>query len=70
MLVERPEEFVAQFKYTIVILPQRVLNLSKVPFDASKFTSEFSIADEELNTLLATSIEPERRQKAEEEKKT
>jgi hypothetical protein len=45
---------VAQFKYTVVILAQKVQNLTRLPFDPAKFQSEFSVTDEEMTTLLAT----------------
>ena len=41
-------EFVAQFKFTVLLMPNGPMRITGLPFDADLFTSEHSVEDEEL----------------------
>jgi hypothetical protein len=45
-------EFVAQFKYTVLLMPNGPMKITGLPFDESLFKSEHSIDDEEVKVLL------------------
>jgi len=55
VLYERDNEVVAQFKFTVLLMPNGPMKITGLPFDPSLYESEFSVQDEELKTLLATS---------------
>lgn len=56
VLYEKHNEIVAQFKNTILILPNGLHVVTGHPFDLSCFESEHSIQDEEMKKLLATEL--------------
>jgi curved DNA binding protein len=57
VLVDKADEIVAQFKCTIAILPKSTLVLAgEIPFAFSKFESTKAIKDEELKTLIGSSL--------------
>lgn len=45
-------EVVAQFKYTVLIMPTGVNLVTGLPFAVEKFQSEFSIPDGELKVVV------------------
>jgi hypothetical protein len=47
-------EFVAQFAFTVLILPSGPLKITNPPFDPTLIKSENTIVDEAINALLAT----------------
>lgn len=49
MLYERPGELVAQFKFTVLLLPSGTHRITGLPFDKSQCKSDRSIKDPELN---------------------
>ncbi|XP_067687260.1 proliferation-associated protein 2G4-like [Haliotis asinina] len=55
VLYEREGEFVAQFKFTVILMPNGPLKITGLPLDTDAFETEHSIEDEELKTLLAAS---------------
>ncbi|XP_064606647.1 proliferation-associated protein 2G4-like [Liolophura sinensis] len=55
VLYEREGELVAQFKFTVLLLPNGPLKITGLPVDTSIIESQYSVEDEELKTLLATS---------------
>ncbi|XP_060079887.1 proliferation-associated protein 2G4-like isoform X1 [Ylistrum balloti] len=55
VLYERDGEFVAQFKYTMVLMPNGPLKLTGMPFDSDLYLTDKTVEDEELKTLLAQS---------------
>ena len=57
VLTEKPGDFVAQFKATVVVQPRSTQVLcGGTAIDVSKFTSDKSIADEELKALIARDL--------------
>lgn len=55
VLHEKDEEFVAQFKYTVLLLPNGPLKITGLPLDLSLFESEHKIEDETIKGLLSMS---------------
>ncbi|XP_052862758.1 proliferation-associated protein 2G4 [Anopheles cruzii] len=56
VLYEKHNEFVAQFKYTVLILPNGLQIVTGYPFEAACYESEHSVEDEEMKKLLATDL--------------
>lgn len=56
VLFEKHNEIVAQFKNTILILPNGLQIVTGYPFDLSCYESEHSVQDEELKKLLETDL--------------
>lgn len=65
VLKEREREIVAQFKFTLLLLPGGTKKITGLPLgDLEKqVASEFSIKDEELKKLLASSANPKKAKK-------
>jgi len=55
VLYEKPGEVVAQFKYTVILMPNGPLKITGLPFESEIYESEFGVQDEELKALLAQS---------------
>lgn len=56
VLYEKHNEYVAQFKYTVLILPKGLRIVTGYPFDPTCYESEYSVQDEDMKTLLATEM--------------
>lgn len=56
VLYEKHNEIVAQFKNTVLILPNGLTIVTGFPFDLGCYESEHSIQDEELKKLLAEDL--------------
>lgn len=56
VLFEKHNEIVAQFKNTVLILPNGLQVVTGCPFDVSCFESEHSVQDEEMKKLLESEI--------------
>lgn len=54
VLYEKHNEFVAQFKSTLLLLPNGTVLATGIPLDLNLYESEHSIVDEELKKLLAS----------------
>lgn len=54
---EKEGEYVAQFKFTLLLMPNGGCRITEGPFDPEVFQSEYSIQDEEIKALLATSTD-------------
>merc|ERR1712205_152164 len=67
ILKERDGQFVAQFKFTVLLLPGGTKKITGMALgDAEKqFVSSLAIKDEELIKLLKTSANPKKKKKAE-----
>jgi curved DNA binding protein len=55
ILHEREGEFVAQMKFTVLLMANGPMKITGLPFDETLFESEYSIEDEGLKALLAAS---------------
>uniref|UniRef100_A0A2M3YZC2 Putative metallopeptidase n=1 Tax=Anopheles braziliensis TaxID=58242 RepID=A0A2M3YZC2_9DIPT len=56
VLFEKHNEFVAQFKYTVLILPNGLQIVTGFPFDPTCYESEHSVKDEDMQKLLAQDL--------------
>lgn len=56
VLVEKDNEFVAQFKFTAVLMPNGLMKITGLPFDTSVYKSEFKTKDPEVKELLAQPV--------------
>ncbi|KAI9554446.1 hypothetical protein GHT06_019718 [Daphnia sinensis] len=55
VLYEKPNEIVAQFKFTVLLMPNGPQKITGLPFDPTAFQSENSITDEEVKKLITSS---------------
>jgi len=53
VLWEKNNEFVSQFKFTVLLMPNGPMKITGLPFDPELYNSEHIIEDEEIKTLLA-----------------
>ncbi|XP_053672736.1 proliferation-associated protein 2G4 [Anopheles nili] len=56
VLYEKHNEYVAQFKYTVLVLPNGLKVVTGYPFDATCYESEHSVQDEDMKKLLASEL--------------
>lgn len=56
VLYEKDGEYVAQFKFTVLLMPNGPLRTTQGPFEPESCQSEYSIKDEELKTILASQV--------------
>ncbi|XP_054731503.1 proliferation-associated protein 2G4 [Anastrepha obliqua] len=63
VLYEKPAEYVAQFKHTVLLMPNGVNLVTGIPFTEEYFVSEHSIAQPELKELVATPLQPSKKGK-------
>merc|ERR1711962_570699 len=66
VLYEKDGEFVAQFKFTVLLMPNGPLRITNGTWDPECIQSEFSIKDEELRKLLTSQVSTKKTQKKEE----
>jgi len=55
VLYEKPNEIVAQFKFTVLLMPNGPQKITGLPFDPTAFQTENSITDEEVKKLITSS---------------
>ncbi|XP_045483130.1 proliferation-associated protein 2G4 [Harmonia axyridis] len=58
VLYEKSGEFVAQFKFTVLLMPNGPHKITGLPFETELFQSENSITSPELKTILNSSANP------------
>jgi curved DNA binding protein len=58
VLYEKDTEFVAQFKYTVLLMPTGSHKITGLPLDLDLFESEHKIEDETIKGLLERSVAP------------
>lgn len=68
VMMEKPGEIVAQFKYTVMILQGHTIAITGLPLDETKFKSTFKIEDEEIKKLLTLKMD-KNSQKSQKKKK-
>jgi len=56
VLYEKDGEYVAQFKFTVLLMPTGPLRITNGSFDVNIAESEHSIVDEDLKKLLASNV--------------
>lgn len=63
VLYEKPSECVAQFKHTVLLMPNGINLVTGIPFEEDVYVSEHSVTDEKIKELLATPINPSKASK-------
>ncbi|KAI6653392.1 hypothetical protein LOD99_3611 [Oopsacas minuta] len=63
VMFDKEGEFVAQFKYTVILRPSGNYKITGIPFDCSLYESEFSIKNEELVGYLSQSTSGKKNKK-------
>merc|ERR1712018_996266 len=58
VLYEKESEVVAQFKFTVLLMPNGPHRITGLPFEEELFSSEHSIKDADIQKLLKTSANP------------
>ncbi|XP_031845184.1 proliferation-associated protein 2G4 [Nomia melanderi] len=58
VLYEKPNEFAAQFKFTVLLMPNGPHKITGLPFDLKFYQSDCVVDDPELKSLLYTSANP------------
>lgn len=58
VLYEKEGEYVAQFKFTVLLMPNGPQKITGLPFVPETYKSEHSIEDQEIQKLLKTSANP------------
>ncbi|CAH1119301.1 unnamed protein product [Phaedon cochleariae] len=58
VLYEKPGEFVAHFKFTVLLMPNGPHKITGLPFDADLYQSEYSVTSPELKSILNSSANP------------
>merc|ERR1719402_371852 len=56
VLVAKEDEYVAQFKYTLLLMPNGPLRITHGSWDPEFLQSEYSVKDEELKKILASQV--------------
>merc|ERR1712113_593634 len=63
VLYEKEGSFVAQFKFTVLLMPNGPMKITGLPFDEALFKSEKKVEDNEIVTLLKQSAKPKKAEK-------
>merc|ERR1712151_1176172 len=63
VLKEKPGEFVAQFKFTVLLLPGGTKKVTGLDFKKDQFNTSCEIKDDGVKQLLASSANPEKKKK-------
>jgi len=61
VLFEKAGEVVAQFKFTVLLMPSGLHKITGLPFDPDLYESEHKIEDEETKKLLASGVNPNKK---------
>ncbi|VDM01421.1 unnamed protein product [Schistocephalus solidus] len=56
VLSDREDEFVAQFKFTVLLMPNGPMRITGLPFDPTLYKSDYKIKDAELKELMSQPI--------------
>lgn len=66
---EKEGEFVAEFKYTVLIMPNGTMKITGIPLDLELYQSDKQITDEAIKNLLALSLSSKKKKKKKSVKK-
>lgn len=58
VLYEKEGEYVAQFKFTVLLMPNGPHRITGLPFEEELYSSEHSVKDTDIQKLLKTSANP------------
>ncbi|CAO4374641.1 unnamed protein product [Caenorhabditis nigoni] len=67
VLYEKEGDFVAQFKATVLVMPNGLLKIAGLPFDSDVYQSERSVQDADLQTVLKSALKPKKKKEAKKE---
>lgn len=56
VLYDKDTEFIAQFKFTVLLMPSGSHKIAGLPVDLNLYESEYSITDESLKSLLSQDV--------------
>merc|ERR1712036_145635 len=65
VLYEKDGEFVAQFKFTVLLMPNGPLRITQGAWNPEFLQSEYSIKDEELKKILTSQVSKETQENVE-----
>lgn len=60
---EKEGEFVAEFKFTLLLMPSGQMKITGLPIDLDLYESEFKIADSDIKQLLTSSTQKKNKKK-------
>nr|CAX74794.1 Proliferation-associated protein 2G4 [Schistosoma japonicum] len=60
---EKDDEFVAQFRFTVLLMPNGPMKVTGLTFDPSLYKSEFKVKDAEIKDLLSQSVKIQNKKK-------
>lgn len=60
---EKEGEFVAEFKFTLLLMPNGQMKITGLPIDLDAYESEFKITDNDIKQLLASSTQKKKNKK-------
>jgi len=63
ILKEKAEDMVAQFKFTVLLLPGGTKKITGLPLNEAQVGSTLSIQDEDLKKLISSSANPKKNKK-------
>jgi len=63
VLKEKADEFVAQFKFTVLLLPGGTKKITGMALDDKQVVSSLSVQDEDMKKLLKSSANPKKKKK-------
>jgi len=58
VLWDKAGEFVAQFKFTVLLMPNGPMKITGLPFEADHYKSEYVVENEEMKAILSKSANP------------
>ena len=67
---ERDGEFVAEFKFTVLLMPNGQMKITGLPIDLDLYQSEYKIVDSDVKQLLSSSIQKKKKNKNKKKKGT
>lgn len=66
---EKDGEFVAEFKYTVLIMPNGTMKITGIPLDVESYQTENQIVDETIKNLITLSLASKKKKKKKSGKK-
>ena len=60
---DKEGEFVAQFKYTLLLMPSGQMKITGLPIDLDLYESEYKIVDSDIKQLLTSSTQKKKKNK-------
>ncbi|CAB3410100.1 unnamed protein product [Caenorhabditis bovis] len=67
VLYEAKGDFVAQFKATVLVMPNGLLKITGLPFDSDVYQADASLKDPELIAILKSALKPKKKKETKKE---